>query len=392
MSGRSTIVATITASCLLAAAPAVADWRQYQHDARHTGFAHGAVRINPATVRDLSRSWAARVGVNPEFAAGVLAQVSEAGGVVFAGSDDRQVYAFDAGDGTRIWPAEDLGYCGNTTTPAVAATLVLSSWQPCYSSSGGAVGGWGRADGSLAYIVGREGQHSSVAVSRGTGYLGDGGLGVYDDVPALEKVDVATGDTSLLEIPGMRTGIAPAVGARKVFALRTDALVALRRGDLSQAWSAPAADLGGTLYSTGGVATDHGTVFATVSGGSTAAFDAGNGARLWTAAVGGKLAVDDSTVYVSGSGVTALDRATGEIRWSRARLDVSEPAVVPGIVFVAGERVWALDTATGETLWRSGLPPASTNGYRFVAPSVAGATLLSAIHRRVIAWRLDPDG
>jgi outer membrane protein assembly factor BamB len=393
MSARSTIVAAIAAALLLLVAPpATAEWPQYQHDPRHTGFAPGMTGITATNVSGLSRIWAARVGASPEFDSGVLGPVSVAGGAVYAASDDRQVYALDERDGTRIWPAHSFGNCGITTTPAVDAALVLASWQPCYETSGGAIGGWDRTDGTFNYWTGREGSHSSITISGGTGYLGDGGLSIYHDVPALETVDVASGDSSLLEIPDLRTGIPPAAGPHRIFGVRADAVFALHHGDLSPAWSAPAADLGGSVYSWGSIAVDQGTVFASVLGGSTAAFDARTGKRRWISSIGGRLALDGSSVYVSGYSLAALDRVTGDVRWTRADVTAgTDPAVVPGIVFVGGKRVLALDPATGERLWRSGLPTASTAGYRFVSPSVSGGILYSAIHRRVFAWAV-PSG
>ena len=80
-------------------------------------------------------------------------------------------------------------------------------------------------------------------------------------------------------------------------------------------------------------------------------------------ASGGGLAYADGTVYVtSGFGlVSALDAATGKIRWQQ-KMDASgsgAPAVSGGLVYVVSRdnTAWAIETGTGRVKWRiSGTP------------------------------------
>ena len=99
-----------------------------------------------------------------------------------------------------------------------------------------------------------------------------------------------------------------------------------------------------------------------------------------------------------GLGVTALDPATGQTRWSASGLGDAfphfgdGPAVTPGVVWVnAGRRARALDAATGALLWSS--DPAIATSQAFM-PVVAGGRVFSvtgtdvAPHSTLTAWRL----
>lgn len=78
---------------------------------------------------------------------------------------------------------------------------------------------------------------------------------------------------------------------------------------------------------------------------------------------GGGIATDGATVYVtSGFGrVTALDAATGQVRWVQAleAAGASAPTVANGVVHVVARdsRAWAIDAGNGRVRWVfSGIP------------------------------------
>jgi outer membrane protein assembly factor BamB len=123
-------------------------------------------------------------------------------------------------------------------------------------------------------------------------------------------------------------------------------------------------------------------------------YDAADAAELWTApGVDRQPLVRDGTAYVStGSGVGALDAATGRERWFRkfeTAGQVTSPAMMgDGWLFAGvGETLHRLDPASGETLWKRRLfgqildGLASFNGYYVAAVTEAG-----------MAYLLTPDG
>ena len=118
---------------------------------------------------------------------------------------------------------------------------------------------------------------------------------------------------------------------------------------------------------------------------SVFAFDRTTGDRLWRAPIGDEieraLVVDDGTVYVSASGVYALDAETGDAEWTD-RVDTSWGlAFADGTVFAAsggGGPLVALDAKTGEERWRREIHTITT-------PSVADGHVFAVGNDDLIA-------
>ena len=130
------------------------------------------------------------------------------------------------------------------------------------------------------------------------------------------------------------------------------------------------------------------TIF-TLDSAATVTAISSNGAALWQRdltpasdrsgdASGGGLAVAGDTLFVTtGFGaLTAIDVATGEIRWSQD-LDAptsGTPTVAGGIVYViAGNAVaWAVDAQNGRVKWTQSSLPSGSDVVGGAAPVVAG--------------------
>ena len=108
------------------------------------------------------------------------------------------------------------------------------------------------------------------------------------------------------------------------------------------------------------------------------ALDTATGHIRWTqSAISGvdSLAVAGSTVYLNdGSKVYALDTATGHIRWTQSVFANSDLAVAGRAVYLNdGSKVHALDAATGHVLWTQSV--GGTPSQLVAGPAVAGGVV-----------------
>jgi outer membrane protein assembly factor BamB len=163
---------------------------------------------------------------------------------------------------------------------------------------------------------------------------------------------------------GSRAGYAVLAGGRAFAAVRNPAtgpygtrVVALNAADGSRAWERSFSH----TYYWAGIAYGRDTLVVVTYGGEVTALDPATGAVRWTKAVGdgssSEPTVDGDTVYVTGAGkLFALDLGTGNERWARevAGSSHSSPAVAGGRVHVGFScATYGFGTGLGEPLWRS---------------------------------------
>jgi outer membrane protein assembly factor BamB len=138
----------------------------------------------------------------------------------------------------------------------------------------------------------------------------------------------------------------------------------------------------------------HGTVFTLDARGLVRSFDARTGASGWefdttpkdsdTKAIGGGLAADGSTLYVTtGFGnVLALDTKTGKVKWSKALLKPlrAAPTVADNRVYVVSidNDLNALDASTGNNLWHQAGIAESATLMGAASPAVANDSVIVA--------------
>ena len=130
-----------------------------------------------------------------------------------------------------------------------------------------------------------------------------------------------------------------------------------------------------------------GRVF-TLDAGATVTATATSGGTLWSRdltpsgdrsdqATGGGVALADGTLYVSTSFglLSALDAATGEIRWQQ-KLEATgsgTPTVLGDLVYLVsgGDTAWAIETATGRVRWQTSTATDQSNVLGGAAPVVS---------------------
>ena len=273
------------------------------------------------------------------------------GGRVLVSTNDRNVNALDAASGARVWRRPTLGY---PSTPTVV--------------------------GDRVYVVGSDSRLSTYDVATGAP------VGTSFPVAASGDIAVSSVDGSIY----LRTDRTVESAAREVQAYDAD-------GTLRWSVSVPGPSGNPPPALTPVLA--QGRVYL---GGR--AYDQLTGELVWASSTAdwySSPAYAEGTLYglrTFGLGVTALDPATGQTRWSATGLgdafpDFGDgPAVTPGVVWVnAGRRVRALDAASGALLWSS--DPAVVTADAFM-PVVAGGRVFSvsgtdvAPRSTLTAWRV----
>jgi len=171
--------------------------------------------------------------------------------------------------------------------------------------------------------------------------------------------------------------------------------------DVTTDWTFP---VGSRVFTSPAVV--DGTVYAgsysTTQGDRVVAVDARTGTRHWefrtTAPVGGNPTVYDGTVYVGTDGGTlyALDAATGTEEWAVGTgTTLSSPVVVDGVLYVGGSGLYALDPATGEVLFETpvsgGSSPAVVNGTVYVGSGSNAVYAVDATNGTV-RWTAGTNG
>lgn len=262
-------------------------------------------------------------------------------GIVYVGSNDRRVYALDAGTGDRIWTF--------TTDGEVRSSPAVS--------------------GGIVYI-GSEYGNVLEKNTRGDLYALDAFTGA--------KIWNITFDAAVRSSPAVSDGVVY-VGCYddtfSAFNATTGALV--WRNEAEYAKSSPAVS-GDTVYVGSGDV-------------SVYALDAADGSLRWSFITGGWVdsspAVADGTVYIGSwdRNVYAINATSGELVWKRATgsLVTSSPAVADGVVYAGSQdgKVYAFDAADGSVLWSK---PAG--GYLLSSPAVAnGVVYIGGFDRNLYA-------
>ena len=125
----------------------------------------------------------------------------------------------------------------------------------------------------------------------------------------------------------------------------------------------------------------------TLDAGATVTATATDGTTLWAQdltpaghrsdqATGGGIALADGVVYVSSTfgTLTALEAATGQIRWQQ-KLEATgsgTPTVVGDLVYLVsgGDTAWAIETSTGRVRWQTSTAPDQANVLGGASPVV----------------------
>jgi eukaryotic-like serine/threonine-protein kinase len=279
-----------------------------------------------------------------------------AGGTVYAGGNNGDVYAFNAASGHLDWRV--------VTASAESGPTVVDG--TVYVGSAGGMYALNAANGKFRWTAGGGSAESTPVVVDGTVYVVDGSGNV-------QALNAANGQVRWSHSIGYAgTGLAVANGLVYVSSVGDIGYVyALDSATGQLKWSfktlqaresTPVVADGTVYVGCGNGPGSNGTVYAinaangqsrwSYTTGNGTPFGAGNGVESSPAVAGDVVYVgsDNGTVY-------ALDTATGHLVWSYTTPTgssvVSSPAVDGGTVYVGSEddRIYALSTATGHLVW-----------------------------------------
>ena len=298
----------------------------------------------------------------------VLSSPAVADGIVYAGSNDHNVYAFNATTGALKWSYPTGNWV--CSSPAVVNGVVyVGSWDHNIYALNAATGAlkWSYPTGSFV--------ESSPVVANGTVYVGsfDGNVYALNATTGAKIWKYSTGDL-VYSSPAVANGVVYVGNYIKgnVFAL--DARSGAKKWNYS---------IGNIVVGSPAVA--NGTVYIGSFDKNLYALNAATGALKWSYPTGGYVysspAVANGTVYVGSDDnkVYALDATSGALKWSypTGNCTESSPAFANGIVYVGSwdHKVYALNGATGAKIWdystgdSTQAGPAVANGIVYVGNS-----------------------
>ncbi len=310
------------------------NWAEFGDVAQHTGVNPYENVLNPSNVTDLDLDWSAPTG------AGIDSSSAVANGVVYVGSEDHNLYAFNVQTGAEVWSAPTSFYID-----------------------------------------------SSPAVANGVVYVGstDSNLYAFNAQTGAQLWKAPTGSYISTSSPAVANGV--------VYVGSTDSnLYAFNAQTGAQLWKAPT---GSYIDSSPAVA--HGVVYVGSEDHNLYAFNAKTGVQLWKAPTGSYIdsspAVANGVVYVGSDddNLYAFNAQTGAQLWKAptGNTILSSPAVANGVVYVGSDdgSLYAFNAQTGAQLWS-----AVTGGSIHSSPAVAnGVVYVGSDDGSLYAYSLPPN-
>lgn len=261
-------------------------------------------------------------------------------GTIYVGSDDNNVYALDAENGTKQWTYETEDKV--RSSPAVVNdTVYIASYD-------GNLYALNAEDGTPQWTYETGGGSSSPVVVDDTVYIGSLDNRVY-------ALDADDGTKKWSYMGGFDVSTSPAIANKTVyFGSEDNNVYALNADDGSARW---------THETLGGILSSPAVVDGTVYVGTRAGFSALNadtGDEQWNKTmrwVGSSPAVGAGSVYFGSldDNVYALDAADGTEQWSHNTGDYvsSSPVLVDGTIYIGSDNgnLYALDADDGTEKW-----------------------------------------
>lgn len=304
-------------------------------------------------------------------------------GVMYVGSDDFNVYAFDAETGGEIWTFLTGGRI--LSSPAVADGIV---YVGSYDTNLYALD---KDTGAFFWSFPMNGPvTTSPVVTDGVVYAGSLNDGLYalDALTGAEIWNVSFGVyPSIDSSPAVADGILYVTGGETT-------LYALDTSDGSEIWNFTA----GYMISSSPSVSD-GIVYVSCWDKNVYALDASSGDLIWTFPTGGDAemssspAVANGVVYIGScdNNLYALDALTGEKIWNFTTGNVvySSPTYANDMVYVGSwdGNMYAVDALTGEEIWHY-----QTGGPVYSSPAVAsGIVYFGSLDGNIYAVGQSPD-
>src|SRR5579859_1835512 len=314
------------------------NWPLDGYDLRHTRFNPYENVLNVTTVPNLVQDWTATTGNS------IYTSPAVVNGIVYAGSSDQSMYAFDAKTGTTLWKAP--GTWPVNSSAAVANNIVY------VGEDDGFLHAFNAKTGAVVWTTLVGGFVGSPTVSQGIVYVG-ASMGTT----SLYAVDARSG-TVLWTAPTSYITSTPAVANNIVYVSSSNGnLYAFNAKTGATVWTAQA---GSDLSSSPTVA--NGVVYIGSEDGNLYAFNAKTGAVIWTAPTGGSIwftssAIANGKIYIGSNDhqLYAFNAKTGKELWAAPTGDQiwSSPTVANGVVYVGSQddKLYAFNAATGAQLW-----------------------------------------
>jgi len=326
-------------------------WPMFHHDVLHTGY---SASNGPVTNNTLWKTI---------LTGGVKSSAAIVDGVVYVGSDDGNVYAFNASTGTKIWNYTTGGSVVSSPTVVDGVVYVGSLDRDIYAlnaSTGAKI--WNYHTNGAVY--------SSPSVADGVVYVGS-------DDRYLHSINATTGTRIWFRNLGGYIRSSPIVVDGKIYVTIDQRIVICFEASTA---------LPLIVYRTMGMASAptivDGVLYVGSYKGFVYALNATVDQQIWAYATGGSVvsspAVAGGVVYVGSDdgNVYAFNASTGAKIWNYTTggMVKSSPAVAGGIVYVGSNDgyVYAFNASTGSLLWKYetggavGASPALANGVLYV--------------------------
>jgi outer membrane protein assembly factor BamB len=334
-------------------------WSGFGYDAAHTHFNPDEHVLSATNVSRLALAWSA-----PTKGAIFSSSPAAANGLIFVGSQDKKLYAFDATTGKVKWSAPT----GNVifSSPAIADGLIFISCNDKKLYAFDAASGqmrWSTSTGAAIF--------SSPVLVNSIVYAGsqDKKLYAFNATSGQILWSAPTGN-AIYDSPAVANGVVY-VGSHDKNLYAFDATTG------KKLWSTATGDI---IYSSPAVA--NGLVYVGSADHKLHAFNATTGKSSWSTSTGAPIysspAVANGVVYAGSydKKLYAFDAMSGQVKWSSPTQApiFSSPAVANGIVFAGSQdkKLYAFDATSGQVLWfvspgnLINSSPAVANGYVYV--------------------------
>ncbi len=340
---------------------ASSDGTMFGYDLQRTRYNPSEHILNPGNISRLALYWTALI----EKGIFNLSSSTIANGLVFIGSTDRKLYAFDAKTGATAWTYTTGS--GISCSPAVANGLIYVGSDKLYAldaKTGVKLWDYSIGDGHTFIDL------SSPLVFNGVIYVGakDHKLYALDAKTGVVFWKFAYSDSNTVPIGEGNESSSPAVAGGIIYVC-SGSLYALNAKTGMLVWSytdktfdfffSPVvADE--IVYTYGGIQV---TIPGQDPGSNLYAFDARTGASLWKTHIEGQIstlspAAADGVIYIGTDdhNLYAFDAKTGTRKWGASLASGnnfnSSPTVANGVVFAGSDdNLYAFDADTGATLW-----------------------------------------
>ncbi len=322
------------------------DWPMDGYNPQHTRLNPYENVLNVTNVSNLVQDWTATTGNS------IYTSPAVVNGLVYAGSSDTYMYAFDAKTGKVVWKTSGGGWpIGGSS--AVANGIVYTG------SDDGNLYAFNARTGAVLWTATVGGFVDSPTVSNGIVYVGTSGAPLHPHECCSHSIRPGAGDEF------------------EAFNAKTGALL----------WSAY------TSYIDSTPAVANNIVYVSSSDKDLYAFNAKTGASIWTAQTGA--AIDASPSVVNGvlyvgsedGNLYAFNAKTGTTLWTAqtgSSIWFPMPAVANGIVYIGAndDKLYAFNAITGQELWA-----APTGGEIWSSATVAnGVVYVGSLDNNLYAF------